>query len=96
MAIIYNAEEIYQMGIEIEKNGLAFYAAAAKSVKNADVKKLCEELGQWEGKHVVLFEALKAKLPEAAIIPMASRSEQTLKMSARRHHTIPTMNLECT
>jgi rubrerythrin len=66
MAIIYNAEEIYQMGVEIEKNGLAFYAAAAQSVKNADVKKLCEELGQWEGKHVALFEALKAKLPEAA------------------------------
>lgn len=66
MAIIYNAEEIFQMGVEIEKNGLAFYAAAARAVKNAEVGKLCEELGQWEGKHVKLFETLKAKLPEAA------------------------------
>jgi rubrerythrin len=66
MAIIYNAEEIYQMGVEIEKNGLAFYAAAAQSVKNADVKKLCEELGQWESKHVALFETLKAQLPDSA------------------------------
>jgi rubrerythrin len=66
MAIMYNAEEIYQMGVEIEKNGLAFYAAAAKSVKSDEVRKLCEELGQWEGKHVALFEELKAQLPETA------------------------------
>jgi Uncharacterized conserved protein len=66
MAIVYNAEEIYQMGVEIEKNGLAFYTAAAKSVKSPEVRKLCEELGQWESKHVALFETLKAQLPEAA------------------------------
>ena len=66
MDLVYNAEEIFQMGIEIEKNGLAFYTAAAKASKNEQAKKLCEELGSWESKHVALFEELKAQLPASA------------------------------
>jgi rubrerythrin len=66
MDLVYNAEEIFQMGIEIEKNGLAFYAAAAKFTKSPEVRKLCEELGSWEGKHVELFKTLKAHLPALA------------------------------
>ena len=66
MDLVYNAEEIFQMGVEIEKNGLAFYTAAAKAAKNEQAKKLCEELGSWESKHVALFENLKAQLPASA------------------------------
>jgi rubrerythrin len=64
MPDIYNASEIYTIGVEIEKNGRAFYNACAQTTENAQVKKLCEELSGWEGQHVALFEALKASLPE--------------------------------
>jgi len=64
MADVYNASEIYAIGIEIEKNGSTFYHACAETTDNAQVKKLCEELAGWENQHVALFEALKASLPE--------------------------------
>jgi rubrerythrin len=66
MAIAYTAEEIFQIGVEIERNGLRFYSAFAGSSTDKAVKKLCEELSAWEGQHVALFEGLKARLPEAA------------------------------
>ena len=66
MGIMYNASEIYQIGIEIEKNGMAFYSACARATANAPVKKLCEELAQWESQHVAVFENLRSQLPEGA------------------------------
>jgi len=63
MSEVYNASEIYAIGIEIEKNGRAFYLACAQTSDDRQVKKLCEELAGWEGQHVALFEALKASLP---------------------------------
>jgi rubrerythrin len=66
MALMYSAFEIYEMGIEIEKNGKKFYSACAQSAESADVKKLCEELSQWETQHVAIFEKLQKDLPDSA------------------------------
>ncbi len=60
---MYNAEDIYNIGVEVEKNGQAFYAEAAKAVKDEDSKKLLEELASWELGHVSLFDELKNELP---------------------------------
>jgi len=38
--MVYNASEIYAIGIEIEKNGRAFYHACAQTTGNPQVKKL--------------------------------------------------------
>ena len=59
----YNAEEIYEIGIQIEKNGKAFYRAAAEKATNKDVKRLLGDLAQWENAHVELFTELKKQLP---------------------------------
>ena len=66
MSINFNANEIFQIGVEIEKNGKAFYQAAAKSAKTPEVKKLFEELSRWESGHIAIFESLKNKLAESA------------------------------
>ena len=66
MALVYNAHEIYQLGIEIEKNGKAFYTACAKTTKDETVKDLCEDLSSWEEEHVATFEKLKSQLPKDA------------------------------
>jgi rubrerythrin len=80
MGFIYSAIEIYQMGIEIEKNGRAFYSACAKTTKNEEVKKLCEELSAWEAQHISVFENLKAQLPENASLEPSYDPENELQL----------------
>ncbi len=63
MVFVHNVSEIYQLGIGIEKNGKAFYAACARDAKLEMVRKLCEELSAWEEEHVALFENLKSQVP---------------------------------
>lgn len=66
MATAYNAEEIFLIGVDIEKNGQRFYAAFAESSPDPVVRSLCEELSRWESQHVGLFENLRSRLPAAA------------------------------
>lgn len=66
MTIEFNAEEIFQIGVEIEKNGKAFYEAAAKAASTSELKNLFEGLSKWEDGHVAIFETLKNKLTSAA------------------------------
>jgi rubrerythrin len=66
MAAMFNANEVYQIGVEIEKNGKAFYESAAARADNADIKKLFKDLSAWEEGHVMLFENLKNELPQDA------------------------------
>ncbi|MBN1576620.1 MAG: ferritin family protein [Chitinispirillaceae bacterium] len=66
MAQLFNADEIYAMGVQIEKNGNAFYAAAAGHTDDPGLKKLFLRLADWEQSHVAIFEDLRLKLPAAA------------------------------
>jgi rubrerythrin len=66
MSIYLNANEIFQVGVEIEKNGKLFYETAAKQTQEGPTKKLFNELATWEGHHIELFEKLRNRLPEAA------------------------------
>jgi rubrerythrin len=62
MAVTFNADEIFKIGVEIEKNGYAFYSAAAARSENNDTKKLLSELAHWEEKHIEIFEKLRKEL----------------------------------
>jgi rubrerythrin len=62
----YNAEEVYRIGIEIEKNGRQFYQAAAEATSDPDIAALMRELAAWEDRHVALFTELAAGLPDGA------------------------------
>ena len=64
MTAIFNAEEVYEMGVEIEKNGKEFYEAAADKAENPDMKNFYIDLANWEGKHILLFEDLRSELDE--------------------------------
>ena len=63
MATMFNANEVYQIGVEIEKNGKAFYQAAAEAAEDPATEKLFKDLSAWEESHVELFENLKRQLP---------------------------------
>jgi rubrerythrin len=62
MAVLFNAEEVFQIGIQIEKNGEAFYIAAAEISEDPDVKKFFRDLAVWENGHIRLFSDLKEAL----------------------------------
>ncbi len=63
MAQRFNTEEIFELGIQIEKNGVSFYATAAENTVDQGLKDLFLRLSDWERTHVTLFENLRMKLP---------------------------------
>ena len=66
MSFYFNADEIFQVGVQIERNGKSFYEKAAQKAADSKVKSLCQELAGWETRHVELFEAMRAGLPDSA------------------------------
>jgi rubrerythrin len=64
MSLQFTAESIFEIGVQIEKNGKAFYQHAAATVSDASLKTLLVGLADWENGHITLFEELKAELPD--------------------------------
>jgi rubrerythrin len=65
MALRFNIDEIFSIGVEIEKNGCAFYSTSANSTDDPVLKKLFAQLAEWEKSHIALFENLRLKLPSS-------------------------------
>lgn len=65
MTIPFNAEEILDMAITIEKNGAAFYREAAKQTEDPETKKFFESLVTMEEEHGRNFSALKDRWVQA-------------------------------
>ena len=66
MSIYFNADEIFQMGIQIESNGQRFYETVANHTSEETVRKLFSELSRWESEHIDLFDKLRQALPDSA------------------------------
>jgi rubrerythrin len=66
MSFNFNADEIFQMGAQIEANGQTFYEAVAKSTPDPSAKKIFLDLGRWESEHIKLFTKLRQRLPASA------------------------------
>ncbi len=66
MSFNFNADEIFQMGVEIETNGKKFYETVAKNTPDTSAKKIYVDLARWESKHIELFKKLRERLPTAA------------------------------
>jgi rubrerythrin len=66
MLFCFNAAEVFQIAINIEENGKAFYDQAQKLIQDAEVKALFADLATQEVEHKKRFENLKAQLPQAA------------------------------
>jgi rubrerythrin len=63
MSIPFNAEEIFEMAEEIERNGAKFYRDAAK--KFTRFAKMLKDLAEMEDQHLKTFAAMKDELSEA-------------------------------
>jgi rubrerythrin len=64
MSITFNADEIFEMAIEIELNGAKFYREAAGNATDAEIKKMLIEMALMEDGHVVTFTKMREDLGE--------------------------------
>ncbi len=62
--ITFNADEIFEMAEQIERNGAKFYRVAADSA-SADGRKLFLRLAEMEDKHEKIFAAMRDELGNA-------------------------------
>lgn len=62
MGLGFNANEIYEMAEQIERNGAAYYREAAEAVSNAEDKSFLVELAAMEDDHEVTFADLRKEL----------------------------------
>lgn len=65
----FNAAEVFQIAVEIEENGRAFYEKALAKIEDPDVQAIFQDLALQEVEHKKKFLELKEKLP-----PQASQS----------------------
>ena len=64
MSYDFNADDIFEMAEQLERNGGKFYRTVAEGVSDAANKKLLLGLAEMEDQHVKTFQALRAELTE--------------------------------
>ena len=62
MSITFNADEIFEMAEEIERNGAGFYRQAADIAKDAKIKKLLLDMAAMEQNHLAAFQQMRKTL----------------------------------
>ena len=62
MSFDFNADEIFEIALEIERNGAKFYRSAAESVSNDDKKQLLLQLAEMEDEHEETFNTMRKQL----------------------------------
>jgi rubrerythrin len=65
MSFDFNADDILQLAIDIEKNGAVFYRASAAKIDDADAKTLLLSLADMEDEHEKTFRTLRRALSES-------------------------------
>ena len=71
MSYDFNADNIFEMAEEIERNGAKFYNEAAASVSDEDSKKFLLELAEMEVDHEKTFAGMREALTSAEKAPTA-------------------------
>jgi rubrerythrin len=64
MPITFNADEIFEMAIEIEKQGQKFYTSAADITADPDTKQFMKNMAGMELSHAKTFEIMRQDLTD--------------------------------
>jgi rubrerythrin len=67
MSVVLSAEEIFNMAMEIEKSGYAYYKTVADSTNDTDLRELFLYLAEQEQKHYDFFQELSKEVEELQI-----------------------------
>ena len=65
MGITFNADEIFEMAEEIERNGAKFYRKAAKNAATKDIKDMLLNMAVMEDGHEKTFAEMRTELSDA-------------------------------
>jgi rubrerythrin len=69
MSYDFNAEEIFLMAEQIERNGAQFYRSAAESIQEQESKDLLLGLAGMEDEHLKTFQTMRSALTEKDMQP---------------------------
>lgn len=58
----FNADDIFEMAEQMERNGIKFYTTAAESVSDNDAKSLLLEFADMEREHEKIFSEMRKEL----------------------------------
>jgi rubrerythrin len=64
MSYDFNADEVFEMAEQIERNGVRFYREAAENISDASVRQLFLDLSAMEAEHEKVFASMRADLPD--------------------------------
>ena len=64
MSYDFNADEIFEMAEQIERNGAKFYRTSAESIEDPASKEMLLNLAAMEDQHEITFAAMRADLSE--------------------------------
>ncbi len=62
MGIDFNADEVFEMAEQIERNGAKFYRSTAEKIKETNKKQLLANLAKMEDEHEKTFRVLRSEL----------------------------------
>ena len=62
MSYDFNADEVFEMAAQIERNGAMFYRNAAKNISDSSEKELLNRLADMEVDHIEVFEKLHQEI----------------------------------
>ncbi len=75
MSITFSADEVFKMGMDVEKNGEAYYNRAAELAKDPQIKETFAYLAGEEQKHWEKFKELRESLPPKFSLPTVGDPE---------------------
>jgi rubrerythrin len=55
----FNADEIFEMAVDVETNGERFYRLASEKAEEPRIRTLLSDLADWEARHRVIFEGMR-------------------------------------
>ena len=64
MSTVFNADDIFEMAEQIERNGAKFYRGAADKISDASAKELLLTFAQMEDQHEKTFAGYRAELSD--------------------------------
>jgi rubrerythrin len=65
MPTTFNADEIFEMAEQIERNGARFYRRAANNAPEQATKKMLLEMAEMEDEHLAAFQEMRKNLSDA-------------------------------
>lgn len=91
MSIVFNADEIFEIAEQIERNGAKFYREAAGKAVDSSTREMLQELADMEDGHEKIFIQMRKELPpkekEPTVYDPDNEAAQYLRTMADFHGT---------